>query len=633
MESIIRLFKAVEISSKRTKKVPKTLLAKTIKHGFVFSPEVVYNYSESELNRITGIVAKEIGLTSSQMNSSFHKSWQKIKEASIEQLVIEQIMHYITTYGFELLGCYNETTVYVPVEKLEIPELDIDRIYLTVIKGYKKEEIKEKALNILKSGIALKESTMDDLVDVLEYTGLNLSDVDIVKNKEVKVMLCDIFNLFPSVPAEFLRYLIYKATGKTLVIKNDGLINSIREGNLKGIGTLLRRYDSAYGYNRLAEIFLRFKPLFLAFRVSTSVRPIINKIRRLAVENHKPMQVDYLNNVTAAIKQDFIDGRLLDEHLSDVSIFRKIRLAYALNYRVGHSGANIVPFLYRIRNGKSFAKETSIGKSRITREVLKVVLDFIADDLRSRLEGKKIYIPKHIQYALPATEKQFTGYYPSGTCVAVPRDMIFGIHWTNTSSHRVDLDLSTMDMGGTKYGWDGYYRDPERGILFSGDMTDAPSDGATELFYIKRQVETKLLLNVNFYNYVPDCEVPMDIIVAQEQASNMERNYMVNPNNIKAIAKTSIKDIQKILGLVVCTTKECRFYFCETSIGRSITARDNEYTRQAREYLSSFYQNTISLSKMLVRAGVVLVDSKEKADIDLSPEVIEKDAIIKLLVG
>ena len=85
----------------------------------------------------------------------------------------------------------------------------------------------------------------------------------------------------------------------------------------------------------LSEIFYRFKPLFLALRSNQGLRPIINKIRKLAVTHHKPMLEDYLNNITAIIKTGKgIDPKKLREELKKVNTFRKIRLAYALKYRV-----------------------------------------------------------------------------------------------------------------------------------------------------------------------------------------------------------------------------------------------------------------------------------------------------------
>ena len=88
MKSTIRLFKALPTHNK-AKKTNDNLLKDTIRRGFVFSPEVVAFYPESELRKLM------IGLTPEELNSSFHKSWEKVKSADIEQLVIEQITHYL----------------------------------------------------------------------------------------------------------------------------------------------------------------------------------------------------------------------------------------------------------------------------------------------------------------------------------------------------------------------------------------------------------------------------------------------------------------------------------------------------------------------------------------------------------
>jgi len=90
----------------------------------------------------------------------------------MEQLVMEQLIHYFTTYGFKDMGIYSEESVYIPSEKLDIPELKED-IKLTVIKGYTKEELKEKLMKMLSSGIALKEDTIKDVLDVATFVGVD----------------------------------------------------------------------------------------------------------------------------------------------------------------------------------------------------------------------------------------------------------------------------------------------------------------------------------------------------------------------------------------------------------------------------------------------------------------------------
>lgn len=629
MKSTIRLFRAVPIKEKGKKSPTEKLLKETIKRGFIFSPEVIYNYFSNSANYgdLIRLIENEIGLTPEKLNASFHKSWGKVRDASIEQLVIEQLIHYFTTYGFEKFGIYNKDTVYIPKEKLEIPEINED-IKLTVIRGYTKEELKEKLLNLLQSGIALSEDTLKDVMNVALFVELNERETESIKNKEVKIMLYDYLNLIPENPVEFLRYVLYKTINKTLLIKNEGAIEEIKKNitNQFSVIGLFAKYEDKYGYERLAEIFYRFKPLFLAFRANESLKPIINKIRRLAKTYHKPLKEDYLNGITSKIKrEEKISEKELEKELNRVNIFRKIRLAYALKFRT----KEISSILYKIRNGKGYVTGFDFIQHDVAKRILDIVLNSIVKDISKNVKGKKIYIPEYIKYALPATEKQFTGNYPSGTCISVPADMIVGIHWENTGG-RIDLDLSLISSDSGKIGWDSGYRTEDRNILFSGDMTDAPKPkGATELMYIKKQQTGSFILLVNYYNFVEDVEVPFKIIVAKERASDFGMNYMVNPNNIISIVKSKIGQKQKILGLLVTTANECKFYFTETNLGMTITSSDEAFIKHARDYLSAFYKNTIDFNDILERGGAEIVNSKEGADIDLSE--LEKDNILNLL--
>ena len=621
MKSTIRLFKALPITEKK-KKQSRTLLNYTIEKGFIFSPEIIHNYSEKELIQLSSVVHKEIGLTPKQLNSSFHKSWMKIKEADIRQLIVEQIFHYITTYGFETVGIYSNDSIYIPDEKLELP--NSDGITLTIIRGYTKAELKEKTMSLLQTGIALNEDTINDVVDVALFVGIDDSDINFIKNKEAKTILYDYLDLFPANPTEFLRYAVYKSTDKTLLIKDIATIEGIKESRNISVFKLFNKYKHKHGLEKLASIFYRFKPIFLAFKTNSGLRPIINKIRKLAKKHHTPMPEDYLNTITSKIKnKEAIDIDKLKEELAKVNIFRRIRLAYALKFRTKSPDS----ILYRIRNGKGYATNFQLININIAKEVLDIVVDSIVGSLN--VKDKKIYIPEYINYTLPATEKQFTGNYPSGTYISIPRDMIVGIHWENVKDDMIDLDLSMINENG-KIGWDGGYRTEERNVLFSGDITSAPK-GATELFYVKKQISASYILFVNYYNYNDLIKVPFKIIVAKEKPQDFKQNYMINPGNVLSIAKTKITQKQKILGLLTVTTKECRFYFAETNIGRSIVASGNLFVEHSKKYLFDFYRNTISLNDILIKAGAKIVQENKKCDIDLSPEKIEKDTIINIL--
>ncbi|GAH49609.1 unnamed protein product, partial [marine sediment metagenome] len=82
MQAIIKLFKGLPIKTKQKKILTKELLEKTIKKGFIFSEEVMYNYSNYD--ELIVLVEKVFGITGSQANKTFHKSWKKVKEAKVE---------------------------------------------------------------------------------------------------------------------------------------------------------------------------------------------------------------------------------------------------------------------------------------------------------------------------------------------------------------------------------------------------------------------------------------------------------------------------------------------------------------------------------------------------------------------
>jgi len=631
MNATIRLFSALPITTKQTKKPSKQLLKETIRRGFAFAPEVVGNYSEQQLLDLIKIIEKEIGLTPEQMNNSFQKSWQKVKEAELTQLVVEQLIHYITTYGFERLGIYEKNSVYIPKADLSIPDLTED-VKLVIIRGYTKDELKAKLQAILESGIALAEDTIKDVIDIAILTELSAEDIHSIKNKEVKAILYGYFDFVPEIPIDFLRYLLYQTIDSTLIIKNQTTITEIKKaipGKAK-IVKIIKLYQEKYGLEKLAEIFYRFKPLFLAYRANSNLRPIINKLRKLAVKYHKPLMKDYLNEITAMIKHGVeIKQEKLQIELSKVSTFRKIRLAQALQYRLDENATSI---LYKIRNGKAYATEFSFNKKSQISDVLTVVVNSIIEDLKKNVSGKKIYIPSNITYAMPATEKQFTGNIPSGSSVSVDKQMIFGIHWENVGSARIDLDLSLINASNVKFGWDGLNRDDDKAVLFSGDNTDAAlPHGAVELFYIDGISDTNFIMFVNYYNFNSKNIVPLKVLVAKDEILYFEDNHMVDPNKIQCIAKTKMDIRQKLLGLIITQPSGCTFYFNESNLGKGITASTKEYAQHARNYLFEYCTNALSFHDILQKAGAIFVDKKEKADLDLSPETLEKDTIINLL--
>lgn len=613
----LRLFNAVQVDSKQNRNIPQAVFERTIKNGYVLDPSIL---PEKDL---LDAIESVVGISGDKANAAFHKSWSVVQNASMESLIIQQIIHYITTYGFEHLGIYRKDAVYIPREVLYLPNIQ-DDIPLVTIKAMDADEILKRIMS-LGSGIALAQETLDDILTIIKFNKYEGTFVEQIGNRELKALLYDYYGIVPFDPIEFLRHLISKLTDESLLIKNYDLIEKIKNSNGKFLDILLK--DAP---DNLASIFFRFKPLFLAMKSISNNKTFFNQLRKKANKLHAPMPEDYLNSITSQIKHKKLDIDRFIQKIEKASIFRKIRLAYALNYRLG-SKSSIV---YRVRNGRGWATDFNWYNSfaEETQQAFDIVSASIADDIRKNVNGKTFYIPATVHYALPATEKQFTGHLPTGSWVSVPEDLIVGIHWTNTKKRRIDLDLSIIGVSG-KIGWDASYRSKKRDILFSGDVTDAPAPrGASELFYIKKGLLEPKILIANYYNFQADDPVDCKIITAHEIPKRFSENYMIDVNNIVSTANIKISRRQNILGLIINVNGENRVYFANISIGNSITSSKNANSMHARNYLIGSTVNSISFREILIMAGATVINQIPDGEfLDLSPEMLNKETLIDLI--
>lgn len=618
----LRLFSAIQVVDRGQKSTSQDVHERTVPNGYILHPSI--QASEKLLATIESIV----GISGEKANAAFHKSWAAVRDTPIEILVVQQVLHYITTYGFEALGIFENETVFIPHEALDLPEIK-ENIPLTVIRAMDAQEILEAIIN-LGSGVALAQETLDDIMTIVKGNYYDDSLVRKIRNRELSTLLYDFYDLAPEEPEEFLRFLVRKLTGESLLIKNDALIDKIKNSGPAFLDALIKIAPP-----NLGSIFYRYKPLFLAMKSISGDKTFFNRLRKQANKLHKPLPEDYLNSITAQIKHGELDMGVLEQRLEGASVFRNIRLAYALRVRLNFNTRcrDTHPIVYRIRNGRGWVTETDWpkGLTTTTTQALEIVLGSISRDIRKNVEGKTIYIPPNIHYSLPATEKQFTGHLPTGSFVSVPRDMIVGIHWQN-NPHRVDLDLSLLGNDG-KIGWDGVYRSHLKEIYYSGDVTNAPApDGASELFYIKKDQPLAYVLMANYYNFSQGDEVEANILVGHEDPSRFDKSYMIDVSNIIASATINITRRQNILGLVANVNGDNRFYFANVSVGNSITSRIDEQARQSREYLTNSLVGSLELRDVLITAGAVVVDEKPRGEyVDLSPQALDKTTIMDLI--
>lgn len=588
IKSTLKLFNAIQVEKKTPAK--ELLLEKTVPFGFVLSPEVAGVVDDEIIKEIS-----KYYLSIKKANQSFHKSWKTIKDTPQEVLWMQAIVHYFTTYGYEALGIDGE--VYIPAEDLDLP----DGIKLIVVKGMTKKEI-EDAIIKLGSGVALSQDTLDAIMEIVEHNQFRIEDK--VQNRELKTLLYDLYNIVPEKPVEFLRFVIAKLTGESLLIKNTYLIEKIKACTSRLHHRTLDGYLEQAPSN-LAEIFFRYKPLFLALKSISHNKTFFNQLRKKANTMHKPLPEDYLNSITRRIKQDE-SLSYLEKKLETASIWRKIRLANALKYRM----SNPTSIVYKIRNGRSWSDDFIFYHKDSLEKAYKQVV-------KSMKINKTVYIPEHVSYSVPATEKQFVGNFPANTSVQVEDNLIVGIYWKNVKSNRIDLDLSAVGTGG-KVGWDSFYTSSDQKVLFSGDMTDA-KNGASESIYIAHSNIKAMILMVNYYNYDKEIPVEAKIFVAHEKPENFKSNYTAN--NIIMQADITIKHKQSFVGLIYGN----KFYFNHSAIGNSITS--GEHSKKTREYLIHSCLNSLRLQ------DIVKVTSNDKHEHNLSPEKIDKNSILNILKG
>jgi hypothetical protein len=104
-------------------------------------------------------------------------------------------------------------------------------------------------------------------------------------------------NLLPNDPVEMVRFLVFLATDKTLLIKNVSTFNKIKNSNLD-----ISKYVNKFGIEKLSSVFLRYKILFLAFKKSNEKNiSIVNKLRKLANKNHTPYTPTYFESLLSNV--------------------------------------------------------------------------------------------------------------------------------------------------------------------------------------------------------------------------------------------------------------------------------------------------------------------------------------------
>lgn len=584
-------------------------------------------------------IIKQYGIDGYALNQTFHKSLEKVAQSELIDLYVQQLVHYFTTYGYENLGI-TDGTVYIPNEKLEVPVFE-NGINLTFISQINEEELKQKITELATNKLPLSRQTVSDLLTLSDFL-IESIDIEDVTNKELKTALYNKYDIVPKNNVEFVRFLVNKLTGNSMLIKDKRTIFFLSNFDVLYSKALeyLKQYQEKYGLEPLSEIFNRYKKIFVALKRdpekegkyynekvanlkmtrAKELNHIINRLYKLSLKHHKPfIDENYINHIMTFVNNiQYKENReeILMNYISKKTIWEIIKVYDYLK-------TNSKTKAYKIRNGKVFVEKKNVIDESPS-WVINVFEEYLINRIRENIGDKTIYFPNNISYALPQSEKQFVGNIPFNSVINLPKEgFIVGIHWTNlepnnkennysTEEYRVDLDLKLFS---NKYSisWNTNYRSENAKLLYSGDMTNAPitTGGASEFIFVDPTIEpTVMTFRVNNYTMNNHSSIPFEIIIATADKADYlknanKQNYVVNPNNIIAKFPCQIEKGQAEynIGILVTDPNEgSKFIITNLSTSNLPVSKNNILDEYFREYMVQHSDKQEYLKSLLMKA-------------------------------
>lgn len=538
-------------------------------------------------------------------NSTFYAAWEDVLSKNRIELLMDQLYHYASTYGTNYEGI-----PYIP------NNIDIDLPYkeLKVIDTISLEEAQDRILTMVYSSMPMKDNTLDAIIAVIR--GLSISylvDIDNIKNRELKLRMYELKNTVPSDPEELVKYIVYRATGSTLVIKSGEAIAKLKGGFIS-----LSDFINKDNISEISSIFYRYKAIFLALKhTHDGNAEIVNKLRRLAKRNHKPMKAPFWNT---CFEQTLFN---IAKYVDDLSNFKKIALINTINARFTHINSDYKPYI--IRNGKIFIKEGTCLLSEKEVQKYSQIRDILYESLLRSIKQKKLTVKYNhsINLTLPTSEKTFIGNYPMYSSIKMDIDTIIGIYWREDWGAE-DLDLSFIRADNfIKIGWDSHCFSGS-GIIFSGDMTSAKPE-ATELLYFKSDwgISEEGLIRVNNYNGEDNSKFNLFVAKEKIEERDFKKNYMCDPNNIILRAECFMDSKDKFLGIIYDKT----FYLATLRFGDNIASKGSEIADGYSKYISKSAKSMLTLNVVLREVG--FEDTIIDPDLDFTNPT--KDMFMKLL--
>lgn len=550
------------------------------------------------------------------INSTFYKSFKNVVDRSGFELVLDQCMHYASTYGTGHTG-----TPYVPNDN---PSL-MDFTECKIIEPITLAELTGKIQDMLHSGIALKNDTLNDIFELIAEFQIEL-DLSDIKNREFLIRYHISVGKPFDTAEETLQAINFIITDSACIVKDPATVNAYHMFAKDSALTYSNDFNyieesfKSHSLFEWAGIFNRYKPLFLALR-NSGLRPVINKISKLSKKHHLPMRIpmstvfltpQYINSPS-----EFAEAKhWLMRNVKDMSIFELVKYHNAIQKRKHGDFIDTI----NIRNGKSWVKKTSWNLDTMSRMNLDSLRYVITRQIRKKVEyslnWKNIIVPSDLKIALPTSEKNFIGTLPIGSYIDVkPEDnLIVGIYWKGEDGAR-DLDLSFTDIDGNTVSWCNSYTDEGNNIVYSGDMTNANPEASEYLLF--RNDMPNGVFTCNSYCAEPESKYTF-IVARLPEGAEFDYNHMVNPDDIIFQTPMVMTGNQMSMAIYV----DGRFIFTDRATGNGRVAKAGITTRD-------LIQSQIDMSKMILMLNDYMGNvSPDGEDVKLTDD---KSALISLL--
>lgn len=562
------------------------------------------------------------GAEANLFSQTFYSSFGEVNAISLERRIREQLAHYLSTYGADQMGIHVPT--YIPFRHLDLPEPNIKNLSFVVIREMPFKDCVLLLNDYLKNLVAPSHDVGEDIKVLLSLTTLK---TDEIKSFEIQAMKHKMDGTVPTGPVNQLRYLVYITTGESLLIKNQRLYDAIKMSENRETPMAFEIFNNCE-MSGFASIFLRYKPIFLAFKSHRGCSSLINTLRRETDKYREPLNQECLQNFLHIEDRDAQDRVLAKASNRDL-----VKLLDSMYARASIGANETAPGVYAIRNGRIFVKED--GLKPVTNPqfypLVDRVLETLVRRLRPILSGKTFYMPDYIEYSVPTSEKQFIGNIPYGSYICAPKGTAFtaGIHWFNQGG-RTDLDLH-MNSADEHFGWNGGYSNGNE-VVYTGDLTDASLPfGAAEAYWFNPQGKT---YNLNINQYCGEKEAEFKFFMTTMRPTLTNHRYTFDPNAV-LFPPISLKfhdSTNMNLGMFF----DNEFYFYGGQLGSGIvpTANYEQFIAGFKAQITSKC-NLRALLKLCYANIIVSPDEVDNMDnvISLAPEDLTVKTLTDIVDG